>query len=125
MEHLFRAKEKKTLAWVYGDLLHTTPNPSIVPVGWKSLYEHVSVIAETVGKYIGTTDKHDKKVFVGDIVKFIYNGEERIEPVIAHSEIIVYVGRQSNFYAHTIFGHLHEYQPEVIGTIFDNPELLN
>ena len=79
------------------------------------------VESETVGQYIGKNDINDKKVFDGDIVKL--NLEEGIE--IGHIALneenyrYVFVGVDGIPY-----GIDSTVKLEVIGNIYDNPELL-
>lgn len=61
-----------------------------------------TVIPETIGQYTGLADKNGTKIFEGDIV--LLKGDEEPYQVV-----------MDNFYDHDI---------EVIGNIYDNPELL-
>jgi len=130
-EILFKAKRVDTGEWVEGYYIH-------VPIGRYKKDEHLiqpicndgrphtlrEVIPETVSQYTGLEDKNGIKIFEGDICncreyecfgKIIYNEDE------------------AGFYFDVMyedggFGEerLYDYNDEleVIGNIFDNPELL-
>lgn len=80
---------------------------------------------ETLGQYTGRKDKNSKEIYGGDVVKVPLNG---VEKDILIREI---VWRFSGFYIPVSGGGdfiaLHKYTPkqcEIIGNIYENPELL-
>ena len=81
------------------------------------------VLPETVGQYMGLTDKNGKKVFEGDIVKNDYRkGQYQYFKIVYDTR--VYCGQVENKYGmlgflYNVIGDL-----EVIGNIHDNKELL-
>lgn len=78
--------------------------------------DYFEVEPETVGQYIGVTDKNDKEIFEGDIVKS-YNGH--IGWVEFCSSTFVKRCR-----CHIFKNAIHGDDQIVIGNIYDNPELL-
>ena len=85
----------------------------------------IEVIPETVGQYTGLTDKNGKKIFSGDVVK-IYLYEPK---GLANYEIgyIKYDDAKARYVFCTeegIYGIDNSNVFEVIGNIYDNPELL-
>lgn len=81
----------------------------------------VEVIPETVGQYTGLTDKNDKRIFEGDIVKFGgFEGEEIHS--IGYVNGVFRLFDKKGYYSVSV----HNYYSfvEVIGNIHDNPELL-
>lgn len=121
---LFRAKRVDNDEWAYGDLLHL-PNGDVVILSDKG---YTKVKPETVGQYTGLTDKNGKKIFEGDIVKgdlgLGYGDNEN------HIAYIEYQEDGMSFCLVEIleedFGKCAEISDdlEVIGNIYDNPELL-
>ena len=137
-EILFRGKRTDCEAWVEGDLIQAfrgnqLSSCSIMPntptaYCWK-------VDPKTVGQYTGLTDKNGVRIFEGDIVHAIYQsnyvGMKNIDFGIG---VVEYCG---NYYSHAsyeiniigeigsrVFSASLEGGVEVIGNIYDNPELL-
>lgn len=79
--------------------------------------EMLLVDPETVGQYIGLTDKNGKKIFEGDIVKYKNNSPCKIDYIDSQ-----FVMMWKNFYRN--FEQVYDDEIEVIGNIYDNPELL-
>ena len=74
-----------------------------------------------VQQYTGLNDKNGKEIFEGDIVKFkdLYastNGQELIGAIIFNKAAFWAQVKSNYFYFDT--------EPEVIGNIYENPELL-
>lgn len=88
------------------------------------------VIPETVGRYTGLTDKNGKKIFEGDILLYKYKHDKRDvccngwvsynQKMCAH--VIRYINGEFCFADEDFFEDVE--QIEVIGNIYDNPELL-
>ena len=135
-EILFRGKRTENGEWVYGEyfgLCAVANDDGEVALKYlihqsndEPLY---SVDAETVGQYTGLTDKNGKKIFEGDIVR--YRPEYWCEPKLS---VVEYCADKWNYPAFDLKDHDYEANGlqcaheegglEVIGTIYDNPELL-
>ena len=119
-EIIFRGKA--STKWVYGDLRHL--NDGRVAVRKDGEIYPYEVIPETVGQYIGFTDKNGKKIFEDDIVhdeQSGYNYYIKWFPEYACFAL-------ANKNGHIEFGcdELEIFLDDlvVIGNVTDNPELL-
>lgn len=143
---LFRAKRLDNDEWAYGDLLHL-PNGDVVILSDKG---YTKVKPETVGQYTGLTDKNGKKIFTGDIIRYCdedcyYYPEDCTEffGEVVQERGAFGIGTQNelpleleNWCNNDNFVSLWEIywnlnccdgelpMIEVIGNIYDNPELL-
>lgn len=128
-EILFRAKHIHTLPgnrhlngeWVEGCLSDKNYINSPNFVG------EILVDESTVCQYTGLTDKNGRKIFEGDIIKHFNNPQI---PSNFDEGIISWCEKYCKFHRSSLedqgFYLINsECQYEVIGNIFDNPELLN
>ncbi len=139
---IFRGKRADRGAqgkWVYGDLSVLIYNPEHDPHGCQSrietdIYTHdagkpwsgsiYSVDPDTVGQYTGLTDKNSKKIFEGDIVRRLDVIQvERETGKVGFDEVCCcfYLTVNNGLGRRGIF---RDAEYEVIGNIYDNPELL-
>lgn len=119
----FRAKRIDNGEWVYGSLVvETYPDFCCYYIrtkdeeDWTSRYMDVPVDKETVGQYTGLEDKNGKKIFEGDIVSSNRSGGRVVE---YNDEYGIWEPFGDN--------DLWSFEPfnmEVVGTIYDNPELI-
>lgn len=121
--------------------IETKQCPSFSPANPIQVFDADSckVHRETVGQYTGLTDKNGKKIFEGDIVQLhyfyeahdpstlgAYEAEETIVAIISVWDMGVGFDQVGG----NLYGYLHDWlespqdELEVIGTIYDNPELL-
>ena len=124
-EILFRAKRTDNGEWVYGDFVsngfgicHTEYLNEYGDVG--DIYHQV--MPTTISQFTGLIDKNGRQIFEGDIVRYMQNNTM---VVVWNNESAAFVGAYSainfNYCATLINGHMYL---EVIGNIYDNPELL-
>lgn len=130
-EILFRGKRTDNGKWVYGsfipDMLKALEERDILdgfikPFGrTKEERLMVDVERETVGQFTGLYDKNDKKIFEGDIITGWFN----------HKKIVGYIfyGGNARFFVQRdgMYGIGLDNSNcwlEIIGNIYDNPELL-
>ena len=125
-EILFRGKRKDNEEWSEGCLIRDEfCNTDIPYIGYLSDYDigAVEVYPETVGQFTGLTDKNDKKIFEGDIVKNEYEDGKHQNFKIFYNvktlqwEVMNKYGMRGIL--RNVIGNM-----EVIGNIHDNPELL-
>jgi uncharacterized phage protein (TIGR01671 family) len=126
----FRAQDY-TGTWRYGYIVQDT----IVPVnksGSAVLGINIYVKTETIGQFTGLHDKNGKEIYEGDIVTMIRTPEKRqrlelVRHVVACHNVCDWVFESL---AHEVLGlmmanhsNFDSYKFEVVGNIFDNPEL--
>lgn len=115
-EILFRGKTVCDGDWVYGGI---TWNPSRKKFFIHTDWEEAKVIPETVGQYTGLTEKNGRRVFEGDIIhgnlgNFVVRWSDNISGFVA--------GEKERTHPCMNRGTMKCY--EVIGNIYDNPELM-
>lgn len=120
-EILFRGRRTDNGEWVYGYVCRYgwtgKENTYIVPNYASALYS-VEVDPKTVGQYTGLVDKNGTKIFEDDII-LLRSDEEPYQVVF--DEACFHVYDSSVCY---IMDNFYDYEMEVIGNIYDNPELL-
>ena len=111
--------------WVYGGVLQGVGDHSIIYGGEdvndpsKGL-DKWCVHTDTLGQFTGLTDKNGKKIFEGDILRFMACGIEYTGCVV-FSNGAFWI--RCRFYD-KIGAIVSEYKPVIVGNIHDNPELL-
>lgn len=117
---LFRGKFGNE--WKYG-FLSIEPKGLVIKEPYKNESSNVwHIDADTVGQYTGLTDKNGTKIFEGDIVKY---GDTVHNVVFEQRNGTAYFGLVYSTLETLSFGYYQDLkQIEVIGNIYDNPELL-
>ena len=141
-EILFRGKRVDNGEWAFGNFIedkwgddngntiYAILQDRVAP-GIVELWTPVRVIPETVGQFTGLTDNNGKRIFEGDIVKTCKNNIGKIEfgqywDEETEVDFYGYAWIGKDEYGESITLSLNKCWNghEVIGTIYDNPELL-
>lgn len=121
-EILFRGKRVDNGEWAYGDLLTCDDEMEIYSEshgengGW--------VIPETVGEYTGLTDKNGVKIFEGDIIKSTTSDTIGKVGYYPEEGAFMVLFNASSGYCVGYLGDINMSTIEIIGNIYDNPELI-
>lgn len=120
-EILFRGKRLDNGEWVEGDLVHSVYKIGDTCVGTygSSLGMH-QVDPSTVGQYTGLLDKNGERIFEGDIL--LVDGEDGYFKLEFEEDTAQFVMQGDMLVVD--FDNFWSYEVEVIGTVHDNPELL-
>lgn len=147
-EILFRGKRKDNDKWAYGYLY--IRNDGQYEISFYDKYFDserftYDVIPETVGQYIGLTDKNGKKIFEGDIVKTQPFSDKPYSSKAKYKQHIGVVEYRIRHFKNRFYEQDYEakwivkiidygkftccvwnefFDCDVIGNIHDNPELL-
>lgn len=124
---LFRGKAKGDFKlqdgkWVIGSLIAEPENEGYV-IG--SILWVLAIDNGTIGQYTGLEDKNGKKIFEGDIVRVWKDGELQDEGVVVfgYGSFEVRQNQKEDGIC-LCFCYSEQMEFEIIGNIYDNPELL-
>lgn len=122
-EYLFRGKMIANGKWSEGNLLVTKQGCCITPDA-TVLGSYGAVNPETVGQYTGMVDKHGTKIFEGYIIDFSARSDGDGYGVVQYNtEETIFEFVYDNF-CEDLGRRYWPENVEVVGNIYDNPELL-
>ncbi len=129
-EILFRGQHVDSKEWCYGYLVKQFGATQIyLSRSTAHSWDRHHVIPETVGQFTGVTDKNGTKIFEADVVRIsedYYDGLHYSGNEVYYSDGAFCVEYETPEYDVTSIGFLvrEGVEVEVIGNIYDNPELL-
>lgn len=122
-EIIFRGKDEKTDEWVYGFYTLVSAGHgmkyAIITCTDRNCFVPVFVKTETIGQFTGVEDRHGKMIFEDDMVTIPRCGKGRKISIVYFKN-----GKFAVDGSNYSFKDLHGKVTEVIGNIYDNPELL-
>ena len=120
-EILFRGKKSKDGQWAKGLLVKDVKGH--MRIQFNPTAFSVVVIPETVGQFTGLTDKSGVNIFEGDICR---DSEGKYMVVSWSKKFASWVlNRKGWAFSHWFGESCNPEDVEVVGNIYDNPELLN
>ena len=120
-EILFRGKNVETGKWHYGLYIKRPNHVGIYPCIQEENLDTFLVDENTICQFTGLYDKNNIRIFEGNIIKYERNGKTIYGLVEFHRSAFS-VEWFDEIYGRDFLGYLAGI--EVIGNIFDNPELL-
>ena len=122
----FRGKRKDGV-WVYGDLMHLEKDfkPLIKIIDWSTKDQEVD--PDTVYQFTGLVDRNGKDIYEGDVCNCSYGYTNDKTGVVYYEDGCFYVDDKhpsGNMPLKSLVKS-EANRIEIIGNIFDNPELLN
>nr|DAO22384.1 MAG TPA: YopX protein [Caudoviricetes sp.] len=132
MNREIKFRGKSIDEWVYGmlckvnegDTEHGEPIKYKIQTDEKEYGEYVNCFItdeNTIGQYTGLHDKNGKEIYEGDIVKIKYRDEDIGKVIYEHNGFSIDVTNMNKNYWRVSFVNNFI---EVIGNIYENPELL-
>ena len=117
----FRGKRTDNGEMWYGDLSHHTTGKVFIKDIKKGINGTFEVVFNTIGQFTGLYDKNDKEIYEGDIVS--------LNKDLLGSYVVRYDSKNARFsmyrdnYEQAGFNLETMKNYEVIGNVYDNPEL--
>ena len=123
MKRVIKFRGRRLGKWYYGDLEYSRHNERTVIHTYKddgSYGEQYRVERDTIGQFTGLRDKNGKEIYEGDIIVHASGSSIRYIVEWHNTEL---VGKQIGSSSYAGISYWIDVT-EVIGNIYDNPELL-
>lgn len=113
--YLFKGKRVDNGKWVIGNLVYSVYKKDDICIGQygNEIGMH-TVIPETICQCTGLKDKHGNLIWENDIGRYQWDGKTKTDVIVYDGSMFTYSGSM----------RWDLCQDEMIGNIFDNPELL-
>ncbi len=126
-EILFRGKLLATGEWAYGNLdIKPGGKVALITPDDTPLGKYGMVDRDTVGEYTGLHGRNAVRIFTGDLVRDAEGNIGHVQFLIQAAGYVIVWKRGDTSLGHRARGGGYDRDPslEVIGNIYDNPELL-
>ncbi|HET8735911.1 MAG TPA: YopX family protein [Pricia sp.] len=135
----FRGQKTSTKEWVYGSLIvNKSGDYTITQITYNPVSKGVingwcfGVMPETVGQYTGLKDRNGKEIYEGDVLSDYTETDEGI--IKSHCQVLWNEAcgsweldmsmTQNRSYTFYLAEELLDFEYEISGNIYENPELL-
>ena len=130
MRYKFRGQKIDTKEWIYGSFIQMNSNehqcfifPENTPLCIELTdFYTIPVLKETVGQYAGQHDRNGKEIYEGDLVIVEQEDESELIEIKWYDDASRFVLAASTYTCD--FDNYSGEDCEVIGNIYENPELL-
>ena len=133
---IFRVKRIDNGDWIYGSFVmdareQAAGDENSSAVGYIRCHDprqgkmvSVEVERETVGQYTGLTDKEGREIYEGDILKFEFEGDSHTYIMFWGNEGAAWRLKPVGIKGSLDAAGWYPEDWEIIGNIFDNPDLM-
>ena len=95
-----------------------------LPLEFFSVYSRFEIDSKTLGQYTGLNDKNGKEIYEGDIVKIMQETETFFDKVIYDNHLCSFRFEGLSDYCDFCDWLREGAEFEVVGNIYENPELI-